>query len=340
MKPAVMVCSDDLLNPLDPMSRVSFEKVYQIRSSAIWKLRGHVRGEALVSLQSSFNECFQKNFDLADASSKSNKKAVVRLLAEGADPNAVVGIQGNALFEAVRGGHYGLASIFLLRNADPYLGLALEITDSPLHSAIARKAPVLVKQIVRRSICSQCNWQPNQRALLRRASMALAECPDPVSHLRDIQSDRSLIMYNGQRYTLQELREEMPPFCPRMWPVLVYLPPAVIVAYRADVWFPCASEFLSSFPTQYEMDTYRDLQSSRRRQSENRAIKLEHGFQHRPLTLRQKTDVCPRCSGTCLVLRQPLEPGAKDDKNVIADTRRTSKAEFMFCPGKGVVYSR
>jgi hypothetical protein len=259
MKPAIRVSSDDLLHPLDPMFRVCFDKVYNIRSTRLWKLRGHVREEALESLRKGFGECFQKNFDLVKAASHGKIRTVVRLLAEEADPNAVIGVQGNALLEAIRGRHYELAELLLMHNAEPYLGFAQFMTDSPLHMAITRGNRPLVRSIVKRSICSSCYQQPNQRALVERASVALAECKRPVEHLIYIQlcSGRQ-INFGGHRYTLKELREAMRPFCPQMWPMLVYVPVATIVAHRADFWLPpCDHRISTSLPTDKKLDISR-----------------------------------------------------------------------------------
>lgn len=265
MKPAVFVSSDNLLHPLDPMSRVSLEKVYNIRSSIPWKLRGHVQGKALESLQTSFNECFKKNFDLAKAASEGKTRAVVRLLAEGADPNAVVGVQGNTLFEAIRGGHYDLAKLLLTHDAEPYLGFAQEMTDSPLHMAITRRNPTLVRSIVKRSICLRCYQQPNQKALVKRASVALAKCEKPAVHLRNFQKglDKIWTTYFEHDYKSDQMRKEMIPFCPQMWPILAYLPAAVIVAYRAEMWSPYKHESSSSLPTRDEMAGFESLEAKR-----------------------------------------------------------------------------
>jgi ankyrin repeat protein len=143
MKPPIMVSSDDLVVSLDPMSRELFAKVYNIRSKLSWKRLGQVRGAALRSLEDNFNKCLKQNFKLSQAASEGRTKKVIRLLADGADPNAVVGIHGNALFEAISAGHYQVAEILLAKGAAPYLGFAQKMTSSSLHQAISRGNPVL-----------------------------------------------------------------------------------------------------------------------------------------------------------------------------------------------------
>ena len=265
MKPAVKVSSDDLLHAFDPMSRVSFEKVYNIRSSMPWKLRGHVRGDALESLKKSFNECFAKNFDLAKSASEGRTRTVVRLLAEGADPNAMVGVQGNPLFEAIRGRHYDLAGLLLAHGAEPYLGMLQEMSDSPLHMAVARDNRKLVRSVVNRSICSRCYQQPNQIALVKRASAALADCENPMARLRSFQRDRNrwdAYEHPDENNVIHKgMVREMIPFCPQVWPILVYLPVEVIVAYRADMWSPKSNDYIpiDSSPTVRERKMYSRL---------------------------------------------------------------------------------
>ena len=67
---------------------------------------GQVRGTALRSLGDGFNKCFERSFELSQAASEGKTKKVIGLLAEGADSNTIVGIYGNALFQAISVGYY------------------------------------------------------------------------------------------------------------------------------------------------------------------------------------------------------------------------------------------
>lgn len=110
---------------------------------------------------------------LFKAASIGHENAVKSLLAADADPDAVVGVNGNALYEATKAGHYKVIDILLARGASTYLGLGESSIDSALLQALIRQNPFTVDALLQRSICLPCKRNPRQQSLFQNVQHML-----------------------------------------------------------------------------------------------------------------------------------------------------------------------